>query len=224
MPLATRYSLLGDRSQEREVTPADADEYSEPVGGLGFRRSDWELAGALEARGGGGDRWRLRGALAKAWRLPGSWKVNVQGEGGACAAAAPRQRRFELGGPLAVASLLEGYGGSDHLLLGRLELVDGRDLFGRLGLPHPDFLVMQPVLFAQAGAAWDDPSRRDVVFSRPPGAAWRGAAGLALWTRIGIPDPDTYARVLFAWPVGRESGAFEVSLAVRAGFDLIEIR
>ena len=50
---------------------ATKDAYREPFGGVAYWRSDWELGGRIDARGGGDERWRLRGALGKAVRRAG---------------------------------------------------------------------------------------------------------------------------------------------------------
>ncbi|MEO6461646.1 MAG: hypothetical protein ABIP29_01070, partial [Candidatus Eisenbacteria bacterium] len=66
LPVETRFSLLGEEDDVAANTAAAADDYSEPYGGIAFYRPDWELGGTLDARAGGGDRWRLRAALGKA--------------------------------------------------------------------------------------------------------------------------------------------------------------
>ncbi len=220
MGLATRFSLLGKRDRVVDVAPADPDRYSEAIGEIAFARWDWQLVGSLDGRDGGGDRWRLRAFLGKGLRLPGAWKAVAQLDAGACAARAPLQRRFDLGGPHALASLPYGADATDHMVLGRLDLIDGRDLLGMLGLKHPDFLVLHPGLFVAGGAAWNDPARRDVLFSRPPSAAWRGATGILLQYPLGIPDLDSWVQLLLAFPVGAHAGGTRLGLAARETFDL----
>lgn len=222
MPLATDWSVFGHAADVVPVEPARTDRYTEPFGGVGFSRPDWQMVGAAEARGGGADRWRLHAALGKAFDLPGDARAVFQAEGGAAPAAAPRQRRFEVGGSRALPSLQYGTGGGDHLLLGSAALIYGHDVLRMIGLRPPDFVVLQPEIFAQAGAVWDDPARRDVVFSKPPGAAWKGTAGFALLYRLGVPDPESFFKIVFGWPVGRDAGSFTMNLALRTTFDLIE--
>jgi hypothetical protein len=222
MPLATDWSLLGRPEDVVPVDPAREETYTEPFGGVAFSRPDWDVMGMLDARGGGAERWRLRAALGKGFDLPGDLRAVLQGEAGAAPADAPRQRRFELGGARAVPSLQYGYGGGDHLLLASVALISGRDLLRRVGLRPPDFLVLQPELYAQAAAAWDDPARRDVVFATPPGGAWQGTAGFALLYPLGFPDPGNYFKVVFGWPVGSDAGSFNVNLSFRTAFDLLE--
>jgi len=209
---------------EANVPPnlaATNDRYTEPFGSLGFYRSDWEFGALLEARGGGADRWRSRAVLAKALRLGGSVKSYLQIEGGATAANAPPQRRFELGGGRAISSLPLESGGRDHLLLGKIEFVEAHDVLKAIGLPHPDWLVLQPMLAAQGGAVWDDAGGRNVLFSGPPSEAWCGAVGAGLIYRIGIPDPDAVARIYLTKPIGPNSGEMRVRFSLGTTFDLL---
>ena len=152
MFLETNWVLVGNRSAVPPNMPARTDEYTEPFGDIGFYRSDWELGALVEGRGGGSDRWRMRGVLAKALRLGGLVKAYAQIEGGAAAANAPPQRRFELGGTRAVPTLPVGVGGTDHLLLGKIEFIEAHDLLRVVGLPHPDWLVLQPLVLFHGGA------------------------------------------------------------------------
>jgi hypothetical protein len=221
MFLETDWVLVGKRSEVPPNTLAQPDEYTEPFGGIGFYRSDWELGALVEGRGGGADRWRLRSVLAKALRLGGSVKAYAQIEGGAAAANAPPQRRFELGGVRAVPTLPVDVGGTDHLLLGKLEFIEAHDLLGAVGLPHPDWLVLQPMLFFHGGAVWDDAGGRNIVFSTPPSEAWRGAAGAGLAYRLGIPEPDVLARLYVAWPIGPRSGTTQFRVSIGTTFDLL---
>ena len=78
--LESRWSVFGDRDSVPDNIAADEDEYREPFGGLAYWRSDWEMGGRIDARGGGEERWRLRGALGKAVRLGSGIKAYVQAE------------------------------------------------------------------------------------------------------------------------------------------------
>lgn len=221
LPVVTRFSLLGEEADVPENTAALSEKFSEPYGGGAFFRPDWELGAMLDARGGGGNRWRLRAAVGKAVRLGAHLKWTMQAEAGAAAARAPRQRRFELGGSLAVPTLDHGVGGGDHLLFGRGELVASPDVLKALGLPHPAWLVLQPSLFIDGGHVWDDSAGRDVVFSRPPAAGWRGAAGGGFSWRLGIPEPDVTMRLWMAWPIGPEAGTPRFNVSMGRAFDLL---
>ena len=220
MSRETRFTLIGADALVPGVTPADPDRYREGFGGWIYEREDWDAGAAIEARIADA-RWRLRGVMAKGLRL-GRWvKAHAQVEAGAASTDAPRQRRFELGGPMAVPSLGYGIGGGDHLLVGKLELVEGHDFLRALHLPHPDILVLQPSVFVQGGAVWDEAGRRNVVFASVPANAWKGSAGFALVYRPGLPDPETFWRFQTAWPVGRDSGVARFSLAIGRPFDLL---
>lgn len=223
LPRATTFSLFGRREEVPDNIAADEDEFTAPFGDVAFLRRDWELAAVLAARGGGGERWRLRGAVGKSLRLGPDLKLTTQVEGGATAAGAPRQRRFELGGALAVPTLDYGTGGTDHLLFGRGELVASPNVLEALGVPHPGWLVLQPSLFVDYGNAWDDPAGRDVVFSKPPGTTWRGAAGGGLSWRLGVPEPDVTMRIWMAWPVGPNAGSPRLSIDVGRRLGLLGV-
>ena len=148
-------------------------------------------------------------------------RATLQLEGGASAANAPVQRRFQLGGPIAVPTLGFGVGDTDHMLLGRLDLLEAHDLLEVLRLPRPDWLKLQPGAFFHYAAVWDDPAGRDVVFSKPPSEAWRGAAGVSLIYRPGLPDPRTQLRFQLGWPVGPDAGVSRFTLAIGREFDLV---
>jgi len=132
-----------------------------------------------------------------------------------------RQRRFELGGSRAVPTLPYGRGGTDHLLLGRTELVASPDVLDALGLPHPQWLVLQPSLFVDYGNAWDDAAGRDVLLSAPPGAGWRGSAGGGFAWKLGVPEPDVTMRLWMAWPIGPRAGVPSFNVSVGRTFDLV---
>jgi hypothetical protein len=220
LPVATRYSFFGEEADVPENTPADADDFTEPFAEVGFLRRDWDFAGTVSARGTG-DRRRLRGAAGKSWRLGSSLKLNTEFEAGATAAAAPRQRRFEIGGAKAVPSLPYGQGGTDHLLLTHFELTGAVNVLETLGLPHPEWLVLHPSVFMDYGSVWDDPAGRDVVFSMPPGENWAGAAGGGFSWRLGIPEPDVTMRMWMAWPVGPRGGDPQFNFTVGRTFELV---
>ena len=218
MPLATTYTLFKTGRVVGNVA-ADDDEYSEGFGGLAFLRRDWDLAATIDGRDGGGDRWRLRGALGKGFRVTSEFRLTLQGEYGAAASLAPRQRRFEVGGPRALPTLPYNAASGDHVLLGTAELLWGRGLFEALGIGHPRWLVLQPNAFVESGAAWD--AGRDVVFSKPPSRAFQEDAGLGFALRTGFPEPDTYLRLFIAVPLSEESDVVRLGLGIRAPLDLV---
>ena len=220
LPVATRFSLFGKEEDVAENTAALDDEYVDPYGGIAFWRPDLEFGGTLDGTAGGGDRWRLHGVVVKALRLGSHFKWAMQVEGGAAAALAPRQRRFEIGGAVAVPTLLYGQGGTDHMLFGRGELTASTDVLKTLGLPHPAWLVLQPSLFVDAGSVWD--AGRDVVFASPPSNSWVGAAGGGFTWKIGIPEPDVSMRMWMSWPVGPNSGEPRFNFSVGRMFPLLK--
>jgi len=221
MPKTTSFTLFGSDSSVPGVTLADPIEYDELFGRVRFARQDWGFAGLVEGKGLGDATWRLRSAVAKDFRLGRPIRGFVQVEGGAAEANAPIQRRFQQGGPVAIPTLGFGVGDTDHVLLGRLELVEGHNLLRLLKVPHPDFMDFNGGVFFHYGAVWDDPARRDILFSKPPGDAWRGAAGMMLVYRPGLPNPRTLWRIQMGWPVGPEGGVARLTLSVGSEFDLV---
>ncbi|HEV8481311.1 MAG TPA: hypothetical protein VGR66_11000 [Candidatus Eisenbacteria bacterium] len=221
MRVETEFSFFGDKDDVPFNTAAKHDEYSEAFGGIAFSRPDWDFGGVLDARDGGGDRWRLRAALGKSLRVTRAFRASFQVEGGAAAAHAPRQRLFEIGGARAVPSLPYGDEFGDHLLLGKLELMYGKGILETLNIGHPRWLVLQPFGFWNSGAAWQDPAQRDIVFSKPPEDAFHHAAGFGLALRAGVPDPDTYFRFYLAFPLGQDSGGVLPRFTIRVPLDLL---
>lgn len=220
LPVVTTFSLLGKEEDVPANTAADADEFTEPFAELGYRRRDWDFVATATIHGTG-DRRRLRGAFGKAVRLGSNFKFAAEIEGGATAAAAPRQRRFEIGGAKSVPSLPYGQGGTDHLVMSRFELRGAQDVLNALRLPHPEWLVLQPSLFFDYANVWDDPAGRDVVFSKPPGEGWRGSAGGGFAWRLGVPEPDVTMRMWMAWPVGSRGGEPQFNFTVGRTFELV---
>ncbi|MGH7340312.1 MAG: hypothetical protein ACREKH_07460, partial [Candidatus Rokuibacteriota bacterium] len=157
------FSLFGDDERAPGVTPAEAGDFHSFRGRAAWLPATQRYAAALEGQGLGNDGWRLRSVLAGATGITRFVKAFAQVEGGAADPASPRQRKFELGGPRAVASLPYGEGGTDHLWLGKLELIHSESLLELLHLPRPDFFDLQLGAFFHYGVAWDDPAGREVV-------------------------------------------------------------
>jgi hypothetical protein len=219
MPLVNDWTLLTKDAEVPPNTLAAFDRYTEPFGSIGWLRTDIEAGALLEYRGTSSDRWRMRGVLAKALRLGPPIKAYAQVEYGAAARAAPRQRRFEFGGPRAIPTLDIDTGGTDHMILGKVEFIEAHDLLNAVHLPHPDWLVLQPLVGVHGGALWDHPSNS--VLARVPGEAWVGSAYAGVAYRLGIPEPDVLLRMYVAWPIGPNSGDTTFRMSVRAPFDLL---
>ena len=219
MPLVNDWTLFTRPENVPANLLADRDEYTEPFGSVGWLRSDLELGALAEYRGGGGDRWRARGVLAKALNVGRAVKAYAQAEYGAAAANGPYQRTFWIGGPRAVPTLVMDSGGFDHMLLGKLEFIEAHDVLKGLGLPHPDWLVLQPLFGARAGATWD--RGEDVLFAKPPSEAWAGSVYGGLAYRLGIPETDVFVRMFVAFPVGPHSGQTTFRVMIRTPFDLL---
>jgi len=217
MPLVNDWTLFTHAENVPANLPASAEDYREGFGSVGWWRTDWEM-GALAEYEGSGDRRRARGVLAKAIRLGEPLKAYAQFEYGAAPAAAPLQRRFWIGGPRAVPTLVMDSGGGDHMMLARLEFIEAHDVLAMVGLPHPDWLVLQPLFGARAGATWN---AGDDTFASPPSQAWAGSAYAGLAYRLGIPEPDVFLRMFVAFPVGPNAGQTTFRVALRAPFDLL---
>lgn len=214
-------ALLRDDALTPGVRPADPGTFHSLRGRAAFEPGSHRHAAVLEGQGLGNDGWRLRSVAGTAVGLGRAVKAIAQVEGGAAKPTAPAQRNFEIGGPRAVPSLPLGEGSTDHLLLAKLELIHSESLLELLHLPRPDFFDLQLGAFFHYGVAWDDPAGRAIVFSKPPASGWRGAAGVSLLYRPGLPDARTFWRFQFGWPVGPEAGEMRVTLAIGREFDLI---
>lgn len=215
----TRFSLIGPDRRVASVTPAPPGDTNEWFGGAWWERAASLAAVAATLHAWDDDSWRARALVAKGQRLGRDYLARLQVEAGSASAGIVPQRRFELGGPLAVPTLRNGDAAGNHLLLAKLELASGNPAFANLGLPLPDFLYLEPALFAQSGAAWTEPE--DALIASPPDAAWRSCAGFALHYRPGMPTEDSTWRFQVAWPLGPGIGATRFSLAIGRGFDLI---
>jgi hypothetical protein len=215
------FALFRDDAKTPGVRPAGAGTFRHFRLRAAYEPDDRRHAALLEGQGLGNDGWRLRGVAGSSVGLGRTVKALVQLEGGAARTTSPAQRRFEIGGPRAVASLPYGEGSTDHLLLGKLEFLHSASLLDWLRLPRPDFFDLSLGAFFHYGVAWDDPGRRDIVFSMPPSAGWRGAAGLSLLYRPGLPDPRTFWRFQLGWPVGPDAGDMRLTLAIGREFDLV---
>ena len=216
MPLVNDWTLFTHRENVPRNIPASAEDYREPFGSIGWLRSDWDL-GALAEYEGNGDLWRARGVLAKGINVARPLKAYAQFEYGAAASDAPLQRRWFIGGPRAVPTLVMDSGGGDHMMLGKLEFIEAHDVLKATGLPHPDWLVLQPLFGVRGGATWN----RDEVFAKPPSEAWAGSAYAGLAYRLGIPDPDVFLRMFVAFPIGPNAGQTTFRVMLRAPFDLL---
>jgi hypothetical protein len=219
MPLVNDFALFTHAENIPANVQAGTDEFTEPFGSIGWVRTDLEAGALAEFRGGGDDLWRARGVLAKALRLGAPLKAYAQVEYGAAAAAAPIQRKFWIGGPRAVPTLVMDSGGTDHMLLGKLEFIEAHDVLKATGLPHPDWLVLQPLFGVRGAAAWD--RGENALFATPPSEAWAGSAYGGLAFRLGIPEPDVFLRMFVAFPIGPNAGQTTFRVMLRAPFDLL---
>ena len=105
------------------------------------------------------------------------------------------------------------------MMLGRLEFIEATDVLKATGLPHPDWLVLQPLFGLRAGATWNRAD--DALFAKPPSEAWAGSAYAGLAYRLGIPEPDVFLRMFVAFPIGSNAGQTTFRVMVRAPFDLL---
>ncbi|MCC6350382.1 MAG: hypothetical protein IT347_12415 [Candidatus Eisenbacteria bacterium] len=137
---------------------------------------------------------------------------------GAHLALAPQLEYARLrGAPLAQDALYVG--GSYSLLtvpsqslagtgraIARVDLLLQDDVPTLLGLRRNPAFPLQAGVFATTAARWGfDPASgapRIVARNWPRAGEWMPEAGLSLMYRPGLPDPETWLRVDYAWPLG----------------------
>ncbi len=110
---------------------------------------------------------------------------------GAATAPLPRQEGFGLGGPTTLRGEESGGQWGNHLWYAAIDHYLPSGPLGRLRWPNPLWHALRPIVFADAGAAWDPGT-----FGGTRAARTRASAGLALG------DTGHLFRVNVAWPIG----------------------
>lgn len=134
------------------------------------------------------------------------------------------QSAFYLGGSKTLRSIQSESLGGSRTALARLDLIEAPDILEVLRLPHPAMLPMQLAAFGAIGAAWGvDP------YGGPPRpgdrwpdrSAWLSEAGVAVLYRPGLPDPSSFLRLNWAWPLGPRESGMRFSVSFTTGLDLV---
>lgn len=165
--------------------------------------SMWNAGGAL---GGDLGYHRYRGAAGGAIGLGRHFALAPQAEYGRLFGAALPQDIFYSGGQHSLVTVtpqsLQGTGYSS----GRAELIMHDDLLQMLRLRKNAALPIQLAAFAASAARWGyDPATGEARLTsqnQPGRQEWISEAGLSLMFRVGLPDPQSFLRLDYAWPVG----------------------
>lgn len=163
----------------------------------------WNAGGAL-----GGDLayHRYRAAAGGAIGLGRRFALAPQFEYARLTGATAPQDLLYLGGQYSLLTVdsqsLSGTGRA----VGRVDLLMHEDLLSVLGLRRNPAFPLQAGAFATTGARWGyDPSTsaaRVTARDWPGAEQWMAEAGVSLMYRPGLPDPETFFRVDYAWPLG----------------------
>jgi hypothetical protein len=136
------------------------------------------------------------------------------------------QEAFYLGGTRSLRSIHGDTFGGTGLVLARVDLIEMPDVLEVLHIPHPAMTPIQLALFAATGSVWGaDP------YGGPagPGTDWpdresfRSDAGFTILYRPGLPDPFSYLRINWGWPIGPHHGGYLVSVGYSRGVDLVHM-
>jgi len=136
------------------------------------------------------------------------------------------QEAFYLGGTRSLRSVHGDTYGGTGLALARVDLLEMPDVLQVLHIPHPAMTPIQLAVFAATGSVWGtDP------YGGParPGNDWpdpetfRSDAGFTILYRPGIPDPFSYLRINWGWPIGPHHGGYLVSVGYSRGVDLVHM-
>jgi hypothetical protein len=134
------------------------------------------------------------------------------------------QAGFYLGGTKTLRSIQSESLGGTRVALARLDLIEAPDLLELLHIPHPALLPLQGAVFGAIGAAWGEdpyggPTR--VGDRWPEEDAWLSEAGFAILYRPGVPDPTSFLRLNWAYPLGPRDTGMRFSISFTTGLDLV---
>lgn len=224
-PLATTttWSLFGGEPGLLENAPAAPGRASElrVGGGMALPWAPFTVQGTVWNAGGalGGDlgyhRYRL--AVGGGLGLGSLFALAPQLEYGRLTGGAPAQDVFYVGGRHSLLTVESHALAGTGRAVGRVELLMHDDVFTVLGLRQGTAFPIQVAAFAGAAARWGyDPATgaaRVTPRDWPGAEQWMSEAGVSLMFRPGIPDPDAFLRVDYAWPLGPgdREGTLQVS-------------
>jgi hypothetical protein len=135
--------------------------------------------------------------------------------------AAP-QAAFYLGGSRSLRSLPSSSRAGTRHALARLEVIALADLLASERLGHG--IMVQGGTFAAAGAVWgEDPfgGSGSPADGWPPRAAWQSEVGLSLLYRPGLPDPEGYLRLDYAFPLEDDDRSNRLAIYYARPLDLV---
>lgn len=220
-PLATTatWTLTGADPEVIDNVPATFGRVSEvslagsmklPWAPFTVEGTAWNAGGAL-----GGDLayHRYRAAVGGALALGRHVAFAPQAEYARLTGAALPQDALYLGGPYSLLSVdSQGLQGTGRAV-GRADLIVHDDVLELLRLRRHAAFPIQVGAFAASAARWGyDPATgvaRLTARDWPGSEQWVSEAGVSLMYRPGLPDPETFFRVDYVWPLGpggRESG------------------
>ena len=163
----------------------------------------WNAGGAL-----GGDHayHRYRAAAGGGLALGRRFALAPQFEYARLTGGAPPQDLLYLGGMYSLLTVESQSLAGTGRAVGRVELLMQDDLLSAFGLRKSPAFPLQAGAFATTAARWGyDPltsAARLTARDWPGAEQWMSEAGVSLMYRPGLPDPETYFRVDYAWPLG----------------------
>lgn len=163
----------------------------------------WNAGGAL---GGDLGYHRYRAAVGGGLPLGRHFALAPQFEYARLVGGAMPQELLYLGGPYSLLTVDSQSLAGTGRAVGRLEVLLQDDVLSALGLRKNPAFPLQAGAYATTGARWGyDPATgaaRVTARDWPGAEQWLPEAGVALMYRPGLPDPETWLRVDYAWPLG----------------------
>jgi hypothetical protein len=212
MVTTATWNLTGAKIDLVPNTPAALGRASEARAAVMVKlpRAPFTAAGGVGVAGGpfGGDfdYHRYRAATGGGIALGRHFALAPQAEYARLTGDVLPQDILYLGGQYSLMSVesqsLQGSGRA----VGRVDLLMHDDLLALLRLRSNAVFPMQAGVFATTGAHWGyDPATgaaRHTQRDWPGAEQWISEAGVSLMWRPGLPDPETFLRVDYVWPVG----------------------
>jgi hypothetical protein len=163
----------------------------------------WNAGGAL---GGDLGYHRYRAALGGGVALGRRFALAPQFEYARLTGSAPPQALLYLGGQYSLLTVESQSLSGTGRAVGRVDLLMQDDLLAAFGLRENPAFPLHAGAFATIASRWGyDPATgtaRVTPRDWPGAEQWLPEAGLSLMYRPGLPDPETYFRVDYAWPLG----------------------
>jgi len=163
----------------------------------------WNAGGGL-----GGDHayHRYRAAAGGGLALGRRFALAPQLEYARLTGSAPAQALLYLGGQYSLLTVESQSLSGTGRAVGRVDLLMHDDLLATFGLRESPAFPLQAGAFATIASRWGYDPATGLARVTPrdwPGAEqWMPEAGLSLMYRPGLPDPETFFRVDYVWPLG----------------------